>query len=100
MQQELKLMLVGWLPFWERASRLVFHGIESYTVYRTAISFRVGILGPSKEKDGVPVPPGKTSTLPTDHLITDAQEKWFIHKSLIGFVGWLYFKHLLDVMTS
>ena len=60
------------------------------------------------------VPPGKACSLLTDNQITGsllrselAQEKWFqvnfkpfIHISLCGFVGWLYVKHLLDVMTS
>ena len=68
-------------------------------------------LGP-KEIDGLLVPPGKVSTLLAFHLITGlplrsepAQEKRFKSNhlymiSLIGLVGWLYFKHFLDVMMS
>ena len=42
---------------------------------------------------------------PSDYWFTAAQEKWFqvepsTHISPFGFVGWLYLKHLLDVMTS
>ena len=56
--------------------------------------------------------PGKTYTLLTDHLITGlplrsvpAYEKWFqvkpsIHINSIGSEGSLYFKYLLDIMTS
>ena len=68
-------------------------------------------LGP-KEIDGLLVPPGKASTLLTDHLITGlplksepAQENWFkvkpfILMSLSVLLGWLHLKHILDVMTS
>ena len=47
-----------------------------------------------------------------DHVITGftaqvlacpgkvVQVKSTIHMSLVGLVGWLYLKHLLDVMTS
>ena len=68
-------------------------------------------LGP-KEIYRLLVSPGKTYTLLTDHLITGlplrsvpAQEKWFYVKpsiriSSIGLEGSLYFKHLLDIMTS
>ena len=68
-------------------------------------------LGP-KEIYGLFVPPGKAYTLFTEHLITGlplrsvpVYEKWFqvklpIHISSIGLEGWLYFKHLLDIMTS
>ena len=65
------------------------------------------------EIDGLFVLPGKAYTLLTDQLITGislwfepAQEilvvqiKPSIHISLCGLVGWLYLKHLLDVMTS
>ena len=65
-----------------------------------------------KEIDGLLVPPGKACTMLTSYLITGeslvsepAQEMWFqiepsAHISPFGFVGWLYLKHLLDVMTS
>ena len=67
-------------------------------------------LGP-KEIDGLLVPSGKAYTLLTDHLITGYHPglslprkgvpvKPSIHISLCGLLRWLYFKHLLDVMTS
>ena len=68
---------------------------------------RVGIW-----EDGLLVPTVKACTMLTRYLITGlplrsepAQEKWFqveqsAHISPFGFVGWLYLKHLLGVMTS
>ena len=61
-------------------------------------------MGP-KEIDGLLVPPGKASTLLSDHLITGQPHpgkvvhfKPAIHISLIGLVGWSFLKHLFDVI--
>ena len=61
-----------------------------------------------KEIDALLVPPGKAYRISTGHLITGYTAQVFTcpgkvvfsQTSHIGLVGWLYFKHLLDVITS
>ena len=66
-----------------------------------------------KEIDVLLVPPGRAYTLLTDHLITGkvkllksepAQQQWSqikpsIHIGPFGLLWWLFFKHILRVMT-
>ena len=74
--------------------KLYYLGIDALSVFQSPRP-----LGP-KEIDGLPVPPGK-AYMPLIGLAT-GQPLCFepAQKCLFGLLGWLYFKHLLDVMTS